>query len=628
MGEADQELHRMTSSVGCESAYWGSTQSFSDGQASFVWREPVGCRQHISAFTRSGGLKNIQAVGSVRLDNGDALRKEFGLPAFSTDLQILVHAFERNGRQGFPKNIYGDFAVSIWQPDTQSLFCCSDHLGIRSLYYTLLGNCIRFAWRQEALIQPSEVDSYLDPAGIACYLGGRDSGRNTRGTYFTNLARVRPGHFIVYESGRVCEERFWFPENIQKQLHLSQAEWAGAFRQRLSGAVASRLPKNAPVWFDASGGIDSTSVIHLAHAELSASGQRASELMFCRSIVPSSTPEFSELEDMQEALRSLHLETELESLEDLPPVSQLADSSRGWRGELALGSIALAETKRLCDRVLQTGASAHLTGHGADHLLGSPNLLYIRNLLRHGQIGRAHKDLKIWSAVSSRPYVNLLLDRVFFPDCLGRRSCSQPQVASWATPLARKTGVDPVEYFPLEHLGDAADTEWFNHLLEGAALLRTISNCSEQFGVEKRFPYADVRLIEFVLSMPAEERSRPPLPKWLLRESMNGVVPEKIRLKQYQPTGDAAFMCRLRRDRDALNQIVTQPILENFDLVDVAKLRPAFEAILQGDNREISHFVRFLTTEFWLRNICSRRTQPVGRETSQQVACVPNATIV
>jgi hypothetical protein len=118
MGEADQELHRMTSSVGCESAYWGSTQSFSDGQASFVWREPVGCGQHISAFTRSGGLKNIQAVGSVRLDNGDALRKEFGLPAFSTDLQILVHAFERNGRQGFPKNIYGDFAVAIWQPDT------------------------------------------------------------------------------------------------------------------------------------------------------------------------------------------------------------------------------------------------------------------------------------------------------------------------------------------------------------------------------------------------------------------------------------------------------------------------------------------------------------------------------
>jgi hypothetical protein len=113
MGEADQELHRMTSSVGCESAYWGSTQSFSDGQASFVWREPVGCGQHISAFTRSGGLKNIQAVGSVRLDNGDALRKEFGLPAFSTDLQILVHAFERNGRQGFPK-IYTEISPLLF----------------------------------------------------------------------------------------------------------------------------------------------------------------------------------------------------------------------------------------------------------------------------------------------------------------------------------------------------------------------------------------------------------------------------------------------------------------------------------------------------------------------------------
>jgi asparagine synthase (glutamine-hydrolysing) len=153
----------------------------------------------------------------------------------------------------------------------------------------------------------------------------------------------------------------------------------------------------------------------------------------------------------------------------------------------------------------------------------------------------------------------------------------------------------------------SADRHWLAHVFDGAAVLMEIFGLSEQFGVEKCFPYADIDLVEFVLSMPPEERTRPPRAKWLLRDAMTGVIPEMIRMKQFQPTGDGTFMLRLQADQSYLRHIVRRAVLGDYGLVDAIEVRKAFESIIQGDGRELNHFVRFLIAEFWLRKLRGQR---------------------
>jgi asparagine synthase (glutamine-hydrolysing) len=52
------------------------------------------------------------------------------------------------------------------------------------------------------------------------------------------------------------------------------------------------------------------------------------------------------------------------------------------------------------------------------------------------------------------------------------------------------------------------------------------------FSVESRIPFLDYRLIEFAFSLPNRFKIRKGLGKWLLRESMKGILPEKVRTRK------------------------------------------------------------------------------------------------
>ena len=47
-------------------------------------------------------------------------------------------------------------------------------------------------------------------------------------------------------------------------------------------------------------------------------------------------------------------------------------------------------------------------------------------------------------------------------------------------------------------------------------------------GIEMRFPFFDLRLIEFCVCLPLEEKNKNGINRHILRKAMKGIVPEKI----------------------------------------------------------------------------------------------------
>ena len=50
--------------------------------------------------------------------------------------------------------------------------------------------------------------------------------------------------------------------------------------------------------------------------------------------------------------------------------------------------------------------------------------------------------------------------------------------------------------------------------------------------IEARVPFLDHRLVEFIFSLPKEQKIREGKTKIILRNSMNGILPEPIRLRK------------------------------------------------------------------------------------------------
>ena len=61
------------------------------------------------------------------------------------------------------------------------------------------------------------------------------------------------------------------------------------------------------------------------------------------------------------------------------------------------------------------------------------------------------------------------------------------------------------------------------------ALLHYEDRNSTAFSLEARVPFLDYRLVEFMFSLPTEEKIKNGVTKVILRDAMKGVLPEQIR---------------------------------------------------------------------------------------------------
>jgi asparagine synthase (glutamine-hydrolysing) len=63
-------------------------------------------------------------------------------------------------------------------------------------------------------------------------------------------------------------------------------------------------------------------------------------------------------------------------------------------------------------------------------------------------------------------------------------------------------------------------------------ILHAEDKSSMAFSVEERVPFIDKCLISYLFSLPARMKVRDGTSKWILRESLKGILPEKVRTRR------------------------------------------------------------------------------------------------
>src|SRR5713101_1356267 len=174
-----------------------------------------------------------------------------------SDTEVIVHGYEEWGLECVNR-FNGIFAFALWDSNLKRLFLARDHLGVKPLYYVLLGNRLLFASEIKALLAdpecPREVDiKALGELFTLRYVPSPD-------TLFHRIKKLPPAHLMVVGPDGVEIKRYW-NWTPQIRTETDEAELVETYRWLVEDAVRLQMRSDVPVGLFLSSGIDSGTLL-------------------------------------------------------------------------------------------------------------------------------------------------------------------------------------------------------------------------------------------------------------------------------------------------------------------------------------------------------------------------------
>ncbi len=204
----------------------------------------------------------IQVVFNGEIYNHLELRAELEAKGHTfrtkADTEVLPHLYEEEG-PGFVARLNAMAALALWDGNRRRLVIARDRLGKKPLHWTIGREAIVFGSEIKALLRHPDVRAEVDPVALASYLVHEYV--PCPRSIFDGIHKIRPGHYAVFEDGRLREEAYWDIPGPDAGRPPRRAEVEERLRGTLLDSVTRRLMSDVPLGVFLSGGIDSSSIV-------------------------------------------------------------------------------------------------------------------------------------------------------------------------------------------------------------------------------------------------------------------------------------------------------------------------------------------------------------------------------
>lgn len=188
---------------------------------------------------------------------------------FSTrsDTEVIVHLYEEHGERCVD-HLRGMFAFALWDGREGTVFMARDRLGIKPLFYFIAPDRMVFASELKSVLQDRSIVREVDVSALAEYLAyGYVPGDRC---IIRGVSKVPPGHTLMWRNGRASISKYWdvvFDVDDSKDNRRATE----ALDDVLSESVRLHLRSDVSVGVLLSGGVDSSTIVALASAEVNGS---------------------------------------------------------------------------------------------------------------------------------------------------------------------------------------------------------------------------------------------------------------------------------------------------------------------------------------------------------------------
>lgn len=458
-----------------------------------------------------------------------------------TDTEVILAAYQHWGYKCL-EHFNGMWAFALWDHNVRSLFIARDRFGVKPLYYTHTDGTFAFASEIKALVGKHGISFQPDDLAIYHYLqSGLMPSPQEGETFFRGVHAVPPGVCITVKPDRIARQRYWeLPASPNQGATVEGLQVVEEYRHLFIDSLRLRLRSDVPVGTCLSGGVDSSSIVCVVNELMSQEGLTVEQ-------IGDRQKTFSAVYDTQGKYNErIHIETVLQATGaeanfTVPTLERLrSDIDRVvWHQEEPFQSTSIFAQWCVMSRVRERGVTVLLDGQGADEALGGyrPFVTFLSDLLRNRKLSRALGEARAIQAQTGSRFDTLLaralarqLPTVLTRALRGMRHRSQVELPLLNPDFLTQVGSTPAaECAPW---WDHADLQThLLHQLQESSLPRLMQyedRNSMAFSVEARVPYMDYRLVEFSFRQAADWRIHEGWTKWILRKSMEGIVPNEI----------------------------------------------------------------------------------------------------
>ena len=501
----------------------------------------VGASFGIAAAAPSGFASTAQAtvVFDGRLDNRRELAAACGLRIPGPDDEMpdaamVLAAYERFDDQ-FASHLNGDFALALFDVRSERVMLARDVMSARPLYHSSIPGSLLFGTRITSLLADPRVPAAPDEDGLAELV--LDYWSDEERTCFKGISAVPAGHLIVVTRERIERKRHWAFDTTRQITYGSFGEYCDAFRPLFATAVERRLRNSGPVAIGVSGGVDSSSIFCQAAALVRGRQQRPGICGVSLVFPAGSAAAEGEFVDAVEHASGVPVVR-------VPASSyRFLDQADEFVRHLEAPGVMPHTQHMLLDAARRAGCNVLLGGFFGDQMMADRG--YLVDLARRGRWRKVRHDLRelrSWTPDADpgcfERDLGARLVRGLSPRLyrLGRRVVGpwreRSRYPRWFTDSFRRSAAARARtrYLERGRFSSAHAEQYFRHVTAGhyTHSVRCQRAAGEMHGVDVSFPFRDRDLVSFLMAIPGEIVNWQGRPKGLLREALQGIVPDAI----------------------------------------------------------------------------------------------------
>ena len=551
-----------------------------------------------------------------------------------SDTEVLVAAISEWGVESCAKKLIGMFAFAVWDKVERRLFIVRDRLGIKPLYYGMVGGVFVFGSELRAIVRHPEFRSSIDRVAVASLM--RTSCISSPHSIYEGIYKLPPGVLLSVNqdvsSADIVPSHplprgysvYWSAQSVvakgrEERFDGDEQQAIDSLDALLRKSVKSRLVADVPVGVLLSGGVDSSTVAALMQTQSSKPVES-----FSVGFEDENCDESTYAGEVARHLGTSHNEltvTARDALSVIPSLPNVYDEPFADSSQIPTV---------LVSRFARQGVTVCLSGDGGDELFaGYQRYLWADRIWR--TTGWVNADIRkgvatglkkispaAWDNIFNKLRVPNALgfssgisgDRIYkLLDLAGATNREALYLGLLTNQLATEVVREPDEGWSIEtepiRLDRAAsfvDTmstiDLLNYLPDD--ILPKVDRASMAVGLEVRVPLLDHRVVEFASRFPPEWKIRAGEQKWPLKQVLGRYVPSH--LFRRPKMGFAVPLARWLRGplRDWAESLLDPVVIRRHGLLHDVPIQRRWQEHLSGERNWHTHLWNVLMLQAWL----------------------------
>ena len=527
-----------------------------------------------------------------------------------SDTEVVLHLYLAHDTR-FIDYINGMFGLAIWDADKQRLLLARDRLGIKPLYYYLDADKLIYGSEIKSLLVHPEISRSLDLDSLQLYL--QYGFTPAPHTLLKGIKKLPPGHMLLTTATGVEIHKYWDVSYADK-MSGSVEQVADELYDLLRSSVKYRMIADVPLGAFLSGGMDSSSIVHMMR-DLGSSHISTYNIGYGASFA-----EHDESSEAREIAR--HYGTDHHEILAEPDVRNLFPKLIRYMDEPIADSSFVVTY--LVSQLASESVKVILSGVGGDELFGGYRRYFniglnrwwhrIPHALRQGVIApllgalpedRNHRILnyvrlaKGFVRTAELPpgeqYGAMM--RVLAPELLNQSSRSALDVLRpFTDTLADCDASDLLDRVMYVDLKTSLPEQ----------LLLLTDKMSMACSIEVRVPYLDYRVVEFAARIPVEYKLRGLELRHIQRRAFHNRLPEAVLNRRKRGFGAPVGAWLRGGLREMIDDLLSSSRLQQQGLFDVAQVRALVDGHMERRIDGTDGLLALLTFQLWQQEFLAK----------------------